>query len=401
MKVLVIGLGISGCAVVEYLLDDGDEVVGADKVIKNRNLNCEIVSDAIDFGIFDFDLVVVSPGVRLGHRLILKAIAHDIEVIGEAELACRNIPNIVVGVTGSNGKSTCVSLIAHALNCSGINCALLGNIGTPLISDVRRLKKNIGDIVVAEISSFQLETMKTKAFKSSVILNITSGHLDRHETMSNYAIAKRNIGYCTKNDGSFYVGEDVLQKYGELFLGLSPIVTESAPIAICKDLGVSEEMFFSALTTFKKLPHRLQFLGNVRGVNCYNDSKATNVEAVSYAVKEIGKDIVLIAGGRDKGCDFSVWNSLFYGKVKNIILIGESKKIIANSLNNEIDVTFASTLKEAVQKGLQVAKKGDNLLFSPGCASFDMFVNFEDRGNRFIMEIDDESKRDCIDSCVY
>lgn len=403
-KVLVIGLGISGLAVVDYLLKRGHQVVAIDKKPKS-GVGCEVFPDDHVFDRLDFDLVVVSPGVSPTHPLYRQAILEGVELVGEAELALRAMNNKIVGVTGSNGKSTTTMLIAHILNRAGYRARPLGNIGTALISAVDSLESD--EIVVAELSSFQLETMTTKLFDISMILNLTPNHLDRHQTMENYFLAKRKIGELVKEGGFFGVDKEcakrlqgisysiveecVVEKIPKEFRHLAPNIAFAR--FACLHLGLTDEEIFSGLLGFQCLPHRLEFVGRFNGVSCYNDSKATTMEAVSYAVKTIGENIVLIAGGRHKGGSFSVWNESFLGKVKAIILLGEAKNLIASELCLNIPIYFVDSLDEAIEKGLQVAKQGDNLVLSPGCASFDMFLNFEQRGELFKQGLERESKR--------
>ncbi len=363
-KTLVIGLGKSGMGAVEFLVKRGDQVVAVDRMEP-------------EFSLFDFDLVVVSPGVPPENVLYQRAIREGIEVIGEAELAFREIKNRVIGVTGSNGKSTTVAMIAHILNRSGRRARALGNIGTALITAVGDLGQD--EIVVAELSSFQLETMKTKVLDVAMILNVTPNHLDRHGTMENYYKAKLRIGELVKEGGAFGVSHTVP---GGDFVRFA-----------CLQMGLTEEEIVRGMEGFKPLPHRLEFVGEVKGVKCYDDSKATTMDAVSYAVKKIGCNIILIAGGRHKGGSFSIWNESFPGRVKAIILLGEAKEVIAKELVLDIPIYFVQSLDLAIEKGLQVASQGDNLILSPGCSSYDMFLNFEKRGEAFKQGLDRESKR--------
>lgn len=363
-KVLVIGLGKSGMGVVAYLVKRGDEVVAVDRVKK-------------EFSPFDFDLVVVSPGVPPTDVLYQRAIREKIEVIGEAELAFRAIKNRVIGVTGSNGKSTTVAMIAHILNRTGRRARALGNIGTALITAVEDLDPD--EIVVAELSSFQLETMKTKVLDVAMILNVTPNHLDRHGTMENYFKAKLKIGELVKEGGVFVLPHTLV---GGDFVKFA-----------CLEMGLSEEEIAFGKEGFKTLPHRLEFVREINGVRCYDDSKATTMDAVSYAVKKLQHNIILIAGGRHKGGSFSIWNESFPGRVKAIILLGEAKELIAKELSLDIPIFFVRSLDEAIEKGLQVALQGDNLILSPGCSSYDMFLNFEKRGEAFKQGLDRESKR--------
>jgi UDP-N-acetylmuramoylalanine--D-glutamate ligase len=402
-KVLVVGLGLSGLSVVDYLLKKGIEVVGVDKSHKEIE-GCQVFSDEFEFREFDFDLVVVSPGISQDHLIYQRALLEGVKIMGEAELALSQMKkHKIIGVTGSNGKSTTVMLITHVLNMCGKKARALGNIGKPLISAVDELDED--EIVVAELSSFQLETMTEKLFDVAVILNLTPNHLDRHKTMENYFLAKRKIAESLKENGLFYIGESILENYEHMLAGFSYNVICDQLMEfvknICLHFGLSEEEVIEAAKTFKSLPHRLEFVCEIGGVRCYNDSKATTMDAVSYAVKKLEKDVILIAGGRHKGGSFSIWNESFPGRVKAIILLGEAKELIASELSLKIPIYFVESLEKAIEKGLQVAKPRDNLILSPGCSSYDMFLNFEKRGEAYKKGLERESKRyDChFSSC--
>jgi len=402
-KVLVIGLGLSGLSVVRFLINKGIEVYGVDKLHKEIE-GCHTFLDTFDFPAFDFDLVVVSPGISKDHLIYQRAILEGVKIISEAELALLQMrDHKIIAVTGSNGKSTTVMLLTHVLNVFKKKARALGNIGKPLISAVEELDE--GEIVVAELSSFQLETMSQKLFDLAVILNLTPNHLDRHITMENYFLAKRKIAECLKDKGTFYIGQKVKEVYHLFLRGFSYEVVSDDKIEVVKrvlsQFGISESDVLEAIKTFQSLPHRMEFVSEIGGVRCYNDSKATTMDAVSYAVETLGKDVILIAGGRHKGGSFSVWNKSFVGRVKAIILLGEAKELIASELLLQIPIYFVESLDEAIEKGLQVAKPRDNLILSPGCSSYDMFSNFEERGEMYKKGLERESKRyDChFSSC--
>ncbi len=372
-KALIVGLGISGKAALEYLEREGWEVVAVD----SKRDPPHVLPDTTEFVVFDFNLVVVSPGIAMSHPLYIRAQKEGVEIVGEMELALRHLNNSMIGVTGSNGKSTTVSLIAHVLNESGRKARAVGNIGTPLLSLVGNVDPE--EILVLEISSFQLETLSSRKLTCAAILNINPNHLDRHKTMEEYIRLKQKIKTLVQEGGVYYEN-----------LGLDNAVYVRAITAY---FGVDEKSFQEALITFAPLPHRLEYVGEIQGIPCYNDSKATTPEAVSYAVRTLEKGIILIAGGRNKGCSFSSWNETFCGKVKKILLLGESKELIKKQLQLDIPISLVDSLESAVEKGLQCAEIGDTLLLSPGCASYDMFLNFEKRGEMF-KKIVSEKKND-------
>lgn len=402
-KVLVIGLGVTGFHVVRYLLQKGIEVYGVDKYPKEIE-GCKTFLEEFQFLKFDFDLVVVSPGIPREHPIYQRAILEGVTIISEAELALLEMrDHKIIGVTGSNGKSTTVMLITHVLNFYKKKARALGNIGKPLISALEELEK--GEIVVAELSSFQLETMKGKLFDIAVILNLTPNHLDRHVTMENYFLAKRKIAECLKDHGILYVGEKVKEEYGAFLKSFTYEAIEDDKvqfvIRVMSHFGISESEVLKAVKTFQSLPHRIEFVCEIGGIRCYNDSKATTMDAVSYAIKKLEKNIILLAGGRHKGGSFSIWNESFPGRVKAIILFGEAKELIASELSLEIPIYFVKSLEEAIEKGLQLGRPHDNLILSPGCSSYDMFLNFEERGEMYKKGLERESKRyDChFSSC--
>ncbi|MBS0585567.1 MAG: hypothetical protein JSR76_04620 [Verrucomicrobia bacterium] len=360
-KVLVIGAGVSGKAAIVYLEKKGFHVTVVDKKSSDT-----VLPDTTIFSPFNFDLVVVSPGIPKSHPLYKTALEKGVEVVGEMELALRELSNRMIGITGSNGKSTTVSIIAHILQEGGYKARAVGNIGIPLLSLVGELEPS--EILVLEISSFQLETMHTRKLEIGAILNITPNHLDWHSDMEDYRRAKYRIRDLVKEEGAFYDG----------FLDNMVYVHK-----IAAHFGIREALFEKALASFKGLPHRIEYVCEVEGISCYNDSKATTPEAVSYAVERLEKNIILIAGGKNKGCTFSSWTDSFRGKVKTLILFGASKDVIQREVKIEAPVLVVNSLEEAVEKGLQCASIGDNLLLSPGCASYDMFENFEKRGEAY------------------
>lgn len=392
-KALVIGVGISGRAVIDHLLKRGRAVVAYDQKPIEGEIGCPLIRDYEEIDLKEFDLVVQSPGVSLKHALIQKALDAGIQVIGEAEYAFREIKSPVIGITGTKGKSTLVSKVAHVLNMTGKKAVALGNIGTPLTSSIENISSET--IIVAELSSFQLETMTSKVLFSATIINVSPDHLDRHGTLENYCKAKLRIARCLRPGGTFFVGSEVVEEFGYLLEWPYQVIDKQKDLAavICKEFGVSESDYEQAVSTFKSLRHRLEYIGTIRGIRCYNDSKGTNVVATMYAVEKIGERIILLAGGKNKGASFAPWKKHFRGKVKKIIVFGEAKGEIYSELASEFDVQIVQTMKEAFEKGLQLGEEGDNLILSPGCASFDQFANAEERGNIFIRMVEDESKR--------
>jgi len=337
-KCIVVGFGVSGDAAVRLCRRMGMGVEQVDDGTSGVKIGRE-------------DLVVVSPGVPPSSRLYGEAMGVGAEVISEVELALRyGGEKRYVGITGTNGKTTATLKYVHALNCSGIKAIACGNVGRPLSDAV--LEK--AEVYVVELSSFQLERTFSKKFEMSAILNVTPDHLDRYESFEEYKKAKLRLVELTR--GKCWMDQEI-------------------PLSA---LGVKEE----ALKGFIKPPHRLEFCGRKGEVDFYNDSKSTNVESTIYAISELDGPIYLIAGGVDKGLDFSKWIEAFRGKVEAIFIIGESSDKIASILTPHYSTYPCVSLEKAVAKAKSLCSKGA-ILLSPGCSSFDQFKNYEDRGTQF------------------
>ena len=381
MRALVIGMGISGKSAARFLKEHGYEVVGFD----DRTAP-EMPAD------MNFELAVVSPGVPPTHRLVGAAKEAGVEVIGEAELACRYLTNRAVGITGTNGKTTTTLLVTHVLKCAGKKARALGNVGTPLTEGVAHLEPD--EIAVIELSSYQLETLQSRVLDAAVILNITPDHLDRHGSLEAYAKAKLRIADCLKQGAPLFAPEGLAAQFDlsgvETFHPLrysktvSPDVENGlAAYALCQALGVGLEVFDEAWDTFKKPSHRLEPVREIDGITFINDSKGTNVAATQRAVEGLPGPIVLIAGGRGKGQRYDAWAGAFRDKVSHCCLIGEAAEQIASALDGHCALLRCQTFEEAVEKAREKAKPGTIVLLSPGCASFDMFENYAARGDRF------------------
>ena len=373
-KILVIGCGVSGRAVIDFCLKRGLSVFCVDRD-PTKDVPCPLYKEDYLFTPFDFDLVLVSPGVKLDHFQIVCAKKKGVRVIGETEFALEQIDNYAIGITGTNGKSSVVSMIAHVLNSCGKKAFAVGNIGTPIISLVNDIEKE--DILVVELSSFQLLSMKAKSLDVAIVLNISQDHIDWHGSFSNYKQAKLSIRNLLK-DGGLY---------------LENITNAKALSYVCKNIGVSKEEIEEGLTTFQSLKHRLEFVTEINGVRCVNDSKATNIASLQFALESVDEPIVLICGGRNKGISMASIREDIEKWCRCVILIGENKSQIASELKEGTAKVFADTMQDAIQKGLQHANRGDTLLLAPGCSSFDMFDNFMVRGEEFKRGIIDESKR--------
>lgn len=428
--VKVIGLGVSGRAAAQLLLDQGAHVEAFDDAwesmqsddtiiaLQKRGLKVQSNPHKVDLhGCFT---VVVSPGVSQEHPLYSRALVEKVPVIGEVELACRFLPNRMMAVTGSNGKTTVASLIAHLLNGCGYVARAVGNIGIPLAGLVNKIKAQ--EILIVELSSYQLETIRSHVFEMGTILNITPNHLDRYPSMESYAAAKLHLRHLLKNWAPLYMRDHEAKQYKSL-IGTFPVRTIGytsdctlycdgeriifqdkvehvlptsyrgaaasdldnllAAYAFCREVGAHSDAMWEALNSFEKPPHRVQFVREIGEISFYDDSKATSIDAVTHAVTLMKGQVVLIAGGLHKGAPYTSWIDSFQGKVKHIYAIGQAAVTIKQDMSGSIPVTLCTTLAEAVEKAAHSAVKGDNVLLSPGCSSYDMFKDYAHRGEEF------------------
>ena len=391
-KAVVIGAGKSGKGAASLLESQGYEVILTDKkegfIHDDPSLPLEGVS-----------LLILSPGVLPSHPLAAKALRMGILVMGEVELGLLSLRNQrMVAVTGSNGKTTTVLLITHVLNKAGLRACALGNVGVSLCSYAA--KANPDEILVIELSSFQLQMLPIAPyFEVAAILNITPNHLDRHSSMQEYAECKLKLQMCTKEGGVCFVSKQVRDNFSflkevQIFkmakeerqdpkLGLPEACNIQSAREIAMHFGIEEEMFSQALLQFRKPPHRIEWVAEIDQVAYYNDSKASNVEAVIHAVSLFTGLIVLIAGGVDKGAPYKPWIDAFGKKVKAIVAFGMAKEKMVSELQEAFPIQCANCLQEAAQKARRFASAGDTILFSPGCSSYDQFASYEERGETF------------------
>lgn len=448
-QVTVIGSGGSGLAAAKYcaekgctvLLSDSADTESVEHRVREAGLDklicCE--GDGHSERAYHADLVVVSPGVPITAPLFEECHRRSIPVIGEVELGFRESKAQFVAVTGSAGKSTTVSLIDSVLKSAGKESVLCGNIGTPVVTVAPSVSEN--GVAVVEISSFQLETIDTFAPKIAVILNLAPNHLDRHASLEEYYGAKLKItrNMCgglvvlngnhpeliafgkremTKNRVVFF-GKAVsgfefvsVQNNRIIFTDLNSHVTDYASIdsltlkgehnianavvaaIVVKDLGISGTDFSKGVGEFTGLAHRMENVGTINGIQCFNDSKATTPESMAVALNSFAsKSVLLIAGGKDKGGDFESITKLVSDKCRFVFLIGTATETLSDLWKGHVNVIEAKNLQDAVIRALAAGYAGDNILLSPGCASFDMFKNFEDRGDQFrviVQEFADE-----------
>lgn len=364
---LVLGLGISGQSAVKFLEKKGYTVVGVDDKTAPQEFTT----------LKGFDLFVPSPGVPRTHKLYKMARLEGIPICGEVELALQNISQPCIGVTGTNGKTTVVKMIEHCLNQCGIKAKAVGNVGDPIAQHV-----GTDEVLVVELSSYQLETMTTRAFDVGLVLNIAEDHLNRYVNFDEYARAKAQLEHCIKPEGTLYIHSSVDRNLFHPDTRDFQGENEDAAYIACSYFGVDRHAFDSAISSFVKPPHRIEFVAKIDGVAYYNDSKGTNVAAVVKALQIIGKEVVLIAGGQDKGLNFSPLCA-FKEQISSVVVFGEAREKIANALKETMEVHVVETLQEAVISAQALVKENGIVLFSPGCTSFDAFKNYADRGEAF------------------
>ena len=435
-RVLVVGLGKSGVASALFLRSRGAQVTVSDS--KPQEQLSEEIPILLDHGIIietgghgertfhGQDLIVVSPGVPADSPPLVQARALGEPVIGEIELAAQFLPKNIVAITGSNGKTTTTTLTGEIITAGGYPTRVGGNIGTPAISLVATARPD--SVVVLEVSSFQLETIQTFRPRVAVVLNVTPDHLDRHRTFETYVDAKGRIfenqqadDFAVLNaDDPVCVGlagrtraqvfwfsrkKEVQQgaslRDGRILFRDSSgqqeiMVASEIPLkgahnlentlaAICAGalMKCAPERIRAAVRNFKAVEHRLEYVATIRGVEYYNDSKATNVDATIKALESFPANIHLILGGKDKGSDYTVLNDLLRQRVKRVYTIGAAADKIESQVREAAEIVHAESLDSAVQRASASAQPGDIVLLAPACASFDQFRNYEQRGKVF------------------
>lgn len=372
MKYLIFGLGISGKSVAKYLLSKNVDVIGVDKKVKEY-LSLKIYDEAVSLE--GIDCCILSPGIPPSHPLVVRAREKKISILSEVAFAFGQIQNRCIGITGSNGKTTATLLITHVLNTNGIPARAVGNVGTSLTSAIG---EDPNEVLVVELSSFQLEMLSVPCLDVAAILNISENHLDRHASMEEYAKIKLSIQNCLKEKGILLTTKRVREKYG-----VKGTISENVPFAICNQFGITEANFERSAKSFVPPPHRLELIPNRFGFLIYNDSKSTNVASTLYALEKVEGPVILIVGGLDKGSSYAPWRAPFQRKVRHIVAYGESRHKIEREIGFFSEFTKVLLFEEAVRFALKKGKKGETLLLSPGCSSYDQFDNFEQRGNTF------------------
>jgi UDP-N-acetylmuramoylalanine--D-glutamate ligase len=433
-RTLVVGLGVTGLSCARFLARRGVEVAVTDSREQPPALAAmqqELPDIALFLGGFDAEAfaraqrIVVSPGVSLHEPLLVAAQQRGVEVIGDIELFARTATAPVVAVTGSNGKSTVTTLVGAMARRAGKDVRVGGNLGVPALDLIQEQEP---DLYVLELSSFQLESVSSLRACAATVLNICADHLDRYDSLASYAQAKQQIyrgaavqvvnrddpiacaladpsgsmiGFTLQQPGDEDFGVSIvgnaswIVKGGERWLpvaevrmpGRHNLANALAALALGEAAGLSRPAMLQVLREFQGLPHSAQWVGEYQGVRWFNDSKGTNIGAALAAIHGFDGPLVLIAGGRGKGADFRQLAEGMDDRVKAVVLLGEAAHDIADALAGRFDTVFVSDMTNAVHSAATLADAGDTVLLSPACASFDMFNDYQHRGEVFMRAV--------------
>ncbi len=430
-KVFVLGMGKSGVSVAKLLASDNEVLITDIKcddynLIKElENLGVSVVITQNQSEVFDssFDYVIKNPGIKLDHPVVIRANKLNIPVITELEVGYMYLPKVkIIGITGSNGKTTTTTLIYEMLKAALLPVHLAGNIGIPLCSIIDKVKD--GDILVIEVSSHQLVNLDKFKCDISVLTNLSEVHLDHFGTYDNYKRAKmkifnnqtdKDLAILNKNDaevvkltknipahkvyfssessdnadiyfngrGIVYNDIEVVNVSDIRVKGVHNYENIMAAMLVAFEFGITMEVIREVLDNFAGVPHRLEFVTRIHGRDFYNDSKATNVNSTITALKSFDNNVVLILGGLDRGHSFEGLKP-YLGHVINIVCYGETKNRIKKFADEcQIDVTVTDNLEEATKAAYNISSEGETVLLSPACASWDQYDNFEQRGDEF------------------
>jgi UDP-N-acetylmuramoylalanine--D-glutamate ligase len=434
-KVGIIGMARSGMATARlvqslqghpFVSDGAPETKVAAQCAQLSSLGIPFETGGHTERVLACDYLVISPGVAISAEIVVQARNRGIPVFSEIEIASWVCPGRIIAITGANGKTTTTTLVGEIMTAAGFDTHVCGNIGRPLADVVGLMKSD--SVAVVEVSSFQLETISEFRPKVAAILNLTPDHIDRHGSFEAYKKTKYRI---TENQGeydvfilnqddpesvadnppsrarkAFFSAEDVktcdaFAADGWLWAriggveqriiacnniaikGPHNLQNASAAVTIAAQFEVDPEVMARVLAGFLGVEHRLEPAGVVAGVTFINDSKATNVDSVRWALRSVETPLYLILGGRDKGGQFELLAEAGEGKIRGIVAIGEAREIVFNALGRLIPTQFAENLEEAMRKCFELAHPGETVLLSPGCASFDQFDNYEHRGRVF------------------
>lgn len=432
---VIVGLGKTGLSCARFLTNRRAHI----SVVDSRQqppgieqLQTEFAEIDVHVGGFDESLInsadelVLSPGVPLSEPALASAIAKGVSIVGDIELFAQNVTAPVVAITGTNGKSTVTSLLAEMARCAKRHYKVGGNLGTPALD---LLGDDDIDLYILELSSFQLETTYSLNAVAAIVLNVAPDHMDRYDSLASYAATKQRIYHgdgvmvINKDDAIvlamrdpsrktiyFTLSEPLENEYGliekdqQLYLaygnncvmrasdvklpGRHNLANVLAAMALAEAIGLPESAVIEAITQFAGLPHRCQWVAEIDGVNFYNDSKATNVGASVAALEGMPGTTVLIAGGQGKGTDYTPLVDAVRKHAAAVVLIGEEAEKLANVMMGSVPLVHAGSMQDAVQQAFALAKQTQSqVLLAPACASFDMFRNFEHRGECFVAAV--------------
>lgn len=438
-KVLVFGAAKSGISATRLLQKQGAHVTLFDSNTKLNDKdfddkfdiyhNFQLVTGNLPEEIIDtLDLLVISPGIAIDHPEVERMRAKNITVWGEIELAYRFAKGKIIGITGTNGKTTTTTLVGDIMNTFFEEVYVVGNIGNPYTDIAMEATERA--VTVIELSSFQLETIQQFKPDVSAILNITPDHLNRHHTMDNYIAMKENVAknqtkaeLCVLNyedeilrkmathlgtrilffssarslaDGIYLMGEEIFYSVNGVktlvcninelhILGKHSYENVMAAVGIAITLGIPMEFIHKAITNFQAVEHRIEYVETIKGVTYYNDSKGTNPDASIKAVQAMKSPTIVIGGGYDKKIPFDDWIESFGQKVKYLVLLGQTREQIAETARRHgfHNIIMVNNLQDAVKVSAEKAQSGDAVLLSPACASWGMFENYEERGRLF------------------
>ena len=414
MHALVLGWGITGKSVVRYLNRKGAEVM----VCADTSEEVPHLVDIEEGLLKKPDLVITSPGIAETHPWVYSCRHHQLPVISDIELGLRSCDKTLLAITGTNGKTTVTLFLEEVLKRKGLRAKAEGNVGTPFLDHADDPDL---DIQVVELSSFQIDRTYTAGFSAGIVLNISHDHLDRYGSYHAYASSKCRLGELISPQGKFFVRGDLFLRYPELLhyphlqtfewnkestlqlskegihyksieyifplgyrdMGKYEVENAAAAYALASTVGTLPEELFPEWETFKRPEHRMELFATLDGVDYYDDSKATNVEAVARAIESLTGPVILIAGGLDKQAPYTPWQESFGDKVDTMLVLGEAADKIKASLQGFCTIKHVADLEEAVLEAKKLAQPGMQVLLSPGCSSYDMFENFAERGKLF------------------
>jgi len=427
-KILVVGLGNTGLSVARYLqklqyrfaiIDSRDKPPMIDEFLEQMP-DTPLFTGGFDDAAFQVAThLVVSPGLSLNEKAIMKAIANGSKIVSDIDLFACSVTAPIIAITGSNGKSTVTTMVGDMAKAAGKQVAVGGNLGVPALD----LLDSSVDLYVLELSSFQLERTAVLNAAAATVLNVSADHLDRHADMAEYAQEKQRVfrgdgamvlnlddpvvagmqdasrvthTFSIRTRADFYLagseGDEYLMHHDERLLALADLPLEGrhnaanalAALALGVSVGLDKTAMCKALRTFKGLEHRMQRVAEIRGVTWVNDSKATNIGACVAALQGYARKVILIAGGQAKGADMNELTPVIKAKAKGVVLMGKDAPLIEAALQGScVPVYSAENITQAVQIAASLASSGDSVLLSPACASLDQFKNYQDRGNKF------------------